>query len=519
MRERLPAIGLAVVCVFGATARAEAQLTTSCLRPFAIVDKWIENQTPPFDGFDTFDPSGPNPDVYLPEYGGFKPLEDDGRLIVLTGQAGAGQTISAGAYVPLRLDESNGGATAYRNNILGCVGLPHSMGELLPIEGGILTGVTVHAVSGLIAMDPAARWDGDAKQIVGSAFGQSPRVIHLPVIDPAEYEQAQQTGVSAIHIKNIVGFFVDSMQSDGAIRGYLTARATLSTLPSIVPPGRMFAMVGAQLETPGGILSGVPIELEFLGETAGVALTDEWNEPVHTSVAIGTLAPGRYVAAIRARLATGYFLRADESTADFIVQQVPQITWPAPSPIAYGTPLGPSQLNAAAPIPGQFTYWPPSGTILHAGQRTLSVTFMPLDREQYVDVVITAVGINVLPAPLTVSIIPASKLYLDPMPAFPLVGEGFVNGDTLASLSGAAVFQTSATASSPVGAYAVNASGLSSPNYAIQYQPGTLNVLSRVATLLYVESVPGHRFNVLCPARICGGLASPTTRLRPQPAT
>jgi hypothetical protein len=142
-------------------------------------------------------------------------------------------------------------------------------------------------------------------------------------------------------------------------------------------------------------------------------------------------------------------------------------------------------LNAAAPIPGQFTYWPPSGTILHAGQRTLSITFMPLDREQYVDVVITAVGINILPAQLTVSIIPASKLYLDPLPAFALVAEGFVNGDTLTSLSGSVVFQTSATASSSVGAYAVNANGLASSDYAIQYQPGTLNVLPRVASLLY----------------------------------
>lgn len=54
-------------------ATAQAQIASSCLRSLGIPDKWIENQTPPWDPTDTFDPTGPNPDVYL---GGFDPLTD-----------------------------------------------------------------------------------------------------------------------------------------------------------------------------------------------------------------------------------------------------------------------------------------------------------------------------------------------------------------------------------------------------------------------------------------------------------
>src|SRR5206468_9972108 len=123
---------------------------------------------------DTFDPSGPNPDVYAAD-GGFKVFEDDGRLIVLTEQAG--QSISAGAVVPLRLDDSSGGATVYRNNILTCSGSPHSTGDVLSLDSGFLFGTTLHAVGGLIAQDPTATWDLLTRQVVGSAFPQSPRVI------------------------------------------------------------------------------------------------------------------------------------------------------------------------------------------------------------------------------------------------------------------------------------------------------------------------------------------------------
>jgi hypothetical protein len=61
----------------------------------------------------------------------------------------------------------------------------------------------------------------------------------------------------------------------------------------------------------------------------------------------------------------------------------PVITWPAPAPITYSFPVNGTQLNATASVPGTFSYSPTSGTLLPAGQRTLSVTFTPTDTATY----------------------------------------------------------------------------------------------------------------------------------------
>lgn len=65
-------------------------------------------------------------------------------------------------------------------------------------------------------------------------------------------------------------------------------------------------------------------------------------------------------------------------------QATPIITWATPAPIAYGTPLSATQLDATANVPGSFSYSPKSGTVPKAGTQTLSVTFLPTDRTDYV---------------------------------------------------------------------------------------------------------------------------------------
>src|SRR5262249_54589327 len=59
-------------------------------------------------------------------------------------------------------------------------------------------------------------------------------------------------------------------------------------------------------------------------------------------------------------------------------------------------------------------------------------------------------------------------------PALTVTYSGFVNGDTAASLTTPPTVTTSATAASPVGTYAITASGAASSNYTISYVAGTL---------------------------------------------
>jgi hypothetical protein len=61
----------------------------------------------------------------------------------------------------------------------------------------------------------------------------------------------------------------------------------------------------------------------------------------------------------------------------------PLLTWSNPLAMAYGTVLGASQLNATANVVGSFTYTPAAGTVLSAGNRTLSVLFTPTDSGNY----------------------------------------------------------------------------------------------------------------------------------------
>jgi glucose/arabinose dehydrogenase len=81
---------------------------------------------------------------------------------------------------------------------------------------------------------------------------------------------------------------------------------------------------------------------------------------------------------------------------------VPLITWSNPVAITAGTALGSAQLNAAAthnssPVPGSFTYTPPSGTVLGEGTaQLLRAKFFPTNATTY-DTISKTVTINVLP--------------------------------------------------------------------------------------------------------------------------
>ncbi len=72
-------------------------------------------------------------------------------------------------------------------------------------------------------------------------------------------------------------------------------------------------------------------------------------------------------------------------------QKPPTITWPNPASIVYGTSLGGTQLDAAANVPGNFTYSPAAGTVLQAGSnQTLSATFSPTNTTDYTTAAATA---------------------------------------------------------------------------------------------------------------------------------
>ncbi len=61
----------------------------------------------------------------------------------------------------------------------------------------------------------------------------------------------------------------------------------------------------------------------------------------------------------------------------------PTVTWRTPAPISDDTPLTASQLNASVSVAGTLVYTPAAGQTLPAGTHLLSVTFTPMDLENY----------------------------------------------------------------------------------------------------------------------------------------
>jgi Bacterial Ig-like domain (group 3)/Dockerin type I domain len=87
---------------------------------------------------------------------------------------------------------------------------------------------------------------------------------------------------------------------------------------------------------------------------------------------------------------------SDASATLKISQASPTLKWNNPADISFGTPVGATQLNATASVPGTFAYVPPSGTKLALGlSQGLAVSFSPTDSVDYATVR-TSVSINVV---------------------------------------------------------------------------------------------------------------------------
>ena len=116
-------------------------------------------------------------------------------------------------------------------------------------------------------------------------------------------------------------------------------------------------------------------------------------------------------------------------------------------------------------------------------------------------------ALTVSPATLTYVANAVSRLYSVDNPVFTGDVIGFVNGDTLStSVSGVLSFSSSAEASSPVGNYAVNGSGLSAINYLFTQSDGNASALTVTAPPPVVIS------NIVSAvqASVRGALSTPT---------
>lgn len=252
-RDPLPTFFARVVGVSsqGVQAMAIAQVTggnaSSCLKPFAIPDKWVDNRdvTGQVDSVWTWDDryeryyeSGPKKGQLLPEPrdeyippsesspgSGFRFPDDYGSLVVLkTGDPSS--TITAGWYFPIDLPRAGSpdpGGARYRENIASCNGVPVGIGDVLWNEPGNMVGPTKQGIQALIDKDPGAYWaDGIKGSCAPSCATVSPRLVGIPIFNVDAWATGDKaSGRFTFTVTNILGFFLDGIDGNGDVTGHL----------------------------------------------------------------------------------------------------------------------------------------------------------------------------------------------------------------------------------------------------------------------------------------------------------
>lgn len=129
--------------------------------------------------------------------------------------------------------------------------------------------------------------------------------------------------------------------------------------------------------------------------------------------------------------------------------------------------VAPTTSTSATPASGVGSF---PITVSGASAANYSITFQPGT-------------LTITPAPLTITADDQAKLYGAELPTLTFRFDGFVNGDSPASLTAAPSVSTTATAASHVGSYPIAVASAAAANYTITFAPGTLTVTQAPLTI------------------------------------
>ncbi len=131
--------------------------------------------------------------------------------------------------------------------------------------------------------------------------------------------------------------------------------------------------------TPAAIAYGTALSGTQLSATANVPGTFAYTPAAGTVLKVGT----QTLTAVFTPTDTKTYSAATATVQLTVNQATPVITWATPAPIAIGTALSATQLDATANVPGSFLYNPAAGAVLAAGTQQLTAVFSPTDTADY----------------------------------------------------------------------------------------------------------------------------------------
>jgi hypothetical protein len=154
--------------------------------------------------------------------------------------------------------------------------------------------------------------------------------------------------------------------------------------------------------SPAAITYPTPLSATQLNATANVAGTFTYSPVAGTVEGAGT----QTLTVTFQPSDTTDYMSTTTTTTIVVGKGTPTLTWGAPASISTTTALSATQLDATANIAGTFTYSPAAGTVLPAGNNTLSVTFTPTDTTDYVAVTgsVTLAVYTATTSPTTISL-------------------------------------------------------------------------------------------------------------------
>ena len=168
---------------------------------------------------------------------------------------------------------------------------------------------------------------------------------------------------------------------------YNTTTATVSLIVNMATPTLSVRTSGTPSSYGAAVtftatISNGPTGLVTFYDGGNVIGSGMLNGPLATFT-IGNLSVGSHIITASWPGTSNYYSVTSNSITQAVNPAVPVITWAIPAPITYGTALSATQLDATTTTAGTFTYTPVLGTVLGAGQRTLSVLFTPTDTTDY----------------------------------------------------------------------------------------------------------------------------------------
>jgi len=212
---------------------------------------------------------------------------------------------------------------------------------------------------------PAIAWPTPAPIVYGGAINsiQLNATASVPgkfVFTPGDGE------VLAAGVQTLTASFTPADATN-----YTTAQAAVSFTVARAKP-----MIS--WPAPASIAYGTALSDAQLNATASVPGTF-----VYTPAAGEVPSAGKHTLSATFNPAAADYTAAQSEVTLMVTKVTPVITWPTPAPIAYGTALGSTELNATASAPGNLVYIPAAGAVLTAGTHTPSVTFTPADSVNY----------------------------------------------------------------------------------------------------------------------------------------